>query len=282
MSSTPTRETTRLRRLIEATLFVLVLIGVGLALDLREKSTNGLFVYMLITTGATIAFQAVVVRRPLRWMWVRGSDARVRLRSVSVIVAVALAIYPAYALVRALADGQGWNAAYLALSLVGAVGAGYAFRQATRETWRYLGLCMATAGVIGTVLFVAWALKTLTHPLSSVLFSGSDGGTFLTSLLTYVPVVFAMEEVTFRGCVDSHIHHDGDSHGILTAIWVSVLWSWWHMGCLPGTNPLNVLPGMVPIGIFFSIWWRRSRNLGVSGVTHAYIDSVRNAFGDIP
>src|SRR5665254_14155 len=56
-------------------------------------------------------------------------------------------------------------------------------------------------------------------------------------------------EVTFRGCIDSHVHHEGDRHGVLSAIWVSALWSWWHMGCLPGTNPLNVLVLMIPTGI---------------------------------
>ena len=282
MSVAPARQTTRARRFIEASLFVALLIGIGLALDLREKSNNGIWIYLLITTGATILFQTFVARRPLRWMWLRGTDVRVRLRNISMVVAGSLAIYPAYALVRTIADGRGWGAAWLALGLTGTIGAGYTFRQATRETWRYLGLCMATAGVIGSVLFIVSALHTLTHPLTHVLWSKSDAGTFVTSLLTYIPVSFVMEEVTFRGCIDSHVHHEGESHGILTAIWVSALWSWWHMGCLPDTNPLNVLTGMVPIGIFLSIWWRRSGNLLVTGATHAFIDSVRNAFGEMP
>jgi hypothetical protein len=54
------------------------------------------------------------------------------------------------------------------------------------------------------------------------------------------------------------------------------------MGCLPETNPVNVLVLQVPMGTFLSIWWRRSRNLGVSGFTHAFSDSFRNALGEIP
>jgi hypothetical protein len=110
------------------------------------------------------------------------------------VVMVAVAIYPVYAFFQTLRDGVGWNTAYAALAAFGAVGVGFAFRQATKRTWVYLGLCMATAGLIGTV----------------------------------------------------------------------------------------IPPMMVPVGIFLSIWWRRSHNLGVSGFTHAFIDSVRNAFGEIP
>ena len=282
MTAIHMRETGRARRFVEASLFVALLIASGLLLDLRERGANGIFVYLLITTGATVLFQAFVARRPPRWMWLRGTDVRVRLRNISVVVAAALAIYPAYALVRTIADGRGWNAVWLALGLTGTIGAGYTVRQATHATWRYLGLCMATAGLIGSVLFILSSLQTLTQPLTHALWSKSDAGMFITSLLTYIPVCFVMEEVTFRGCIDSHIHHEGESHGLLTAIWVSALWSWWHMGCLAETNPLNVLPLMVPVGIFLSIWWRRSGNLLVTGTTHAFIDSVRNALGEAP
>jgi membrane protease YdiL (CAAX protease family) len=36
------------------------------------------------------------------------------------------------------------------------------------------------------------------------------------------------------------------------------------------------------VGTFLSIFWRRSGNLGVSATTHAVIDSMRNAAGQIP
>jgi hypothetical protein len=101
-------------------------------------------------------------------MWV-GTDVRVRLRNISVVVAGVLAIYPTYALIRNVADGRGWAAAWLALGLTGTLGVGYAFRQATGATWRYLGLCMATAGAIGSTLFVLQAIQTLHQPLTHVL-----------------------------------------------------------------------------------------------------------------
>jgi membrane protease YdiL (CAAX protease family) len=282
MATPPNRTASRMRRVIEVTVFVWVIIGIGLLLGLRDEGANGITVYLLITTALTIPFQLLVARQPLRWTWVRGSDVRVTTRTVTPIAAIGLAIYPVYAVGRAVVDEEGWQLAYFVLALVGAVGAAYALRQATRKTWGYFGLCMATAGVIGCALFLVSALQTLSHPLSRVLFSGTDAGLFFTSLLTYIPVVFVMEEVTFRGCLDSHIHHEGDTRGILSALWLSALWGWWHMGCTPDTNPINVLFLMVPVGVFFSIWWRRSGNLGVSGLTHAFLDSFRNAFGEIP
>ena len=36
------------------------------------------------------------------------------------------------------------------------------------------------------------------------------------------------------------------------------------------------------IGVPFSIIWRRSGNLGVTGVTHALVDAVRNALIALP
>ncbi|MGH9025144.1 MAG: CPBP family glutamic-type intramembrane protease, partial [Acidimicrobiia bacterium] len=275
------RTASHIRRVIEATLFVGVLIALGLLLDFRD-SNYGITAYLLMTSAATVLFQRFVARQPLRWMWVKGTDRPVNRRTISPVVLVAAAIYPAYALVQTFIDGAGWQTAYTALAIFGAVGVGFAFRQSTKMTWMYLWLCMATAGLIGTLMFLLGAFETITHPTVTKLFGEEDAGVFFRSLILYIPTMFVMEEVTFRGCVDSHCQHDGDRQGFWTALWVSVLWSWWHLGCLPDSNPINVLPLMVPVGIFLSIWWRRSRNLGVSGVTHAFIDSVRNSFGDIP
>ncbi len=282
MATTPPRTRSRARRVVEVTVFVWILIGIGVLLGLRDEGSNGIIVYLLITTALTVLFQRFVARTPIRWMWVRGSSQPFTTRTVSPIIAIGLAIYPVYAIGRAITEEEGWQIAYFALALVGAAAAAWAIRQATRSTWRYFGLCMATAGVIACALVLAGALQTLSHPLSRVLFSGTDAGLFFTSLLTYIPITFVMEEVTFRGCLDSHIHHDGDSRGILSALWLSALWGWWHMGCLPKTNPINVLFLMVPVGVFLSIWWRRSGNLAVTGLTHAFADSFRNALGEIP
>ena len=40
-------------------------------------------------------------------------------------------------------------------------------------------------------------------------------------MLLYLPSLFLMEEVVFRGVLDSHVQHEGEHHGLLTAIYVS-------------------------------------------------------------
>ncbi len=108
-------------------------------------------------------------------------------------------------------------------------------------------------------------------------------------LLLYIPVVFMMEEVAFRGAIDSHVRHPGESHGvrstvygIASAIVVSVLWGLWHIPVVPHTSVIEVvsiLPLEVAMGPFLSLFWRRSGNLMVPGFVHATVDSLRNALG---
>jgi len=44
----------------------------------------------------------------------------------------------------------------------------------------------------------------------------------------------------------------------------------------------NLIVGMLPMGITFSIYWRKPGNLGVSGGAHALNDSIRNALWGTP
>jgi membrane protease YdiL (CAAX protease family) len=39
---------------------------------------------------------------------------------------------------------------------------------------------------------------------------------------------------------------------------------------------------MVPMGVFLSIYWRRSGNLAVPGFAHAFGDAVRNILVGLP
>ena len=101
-------------------------------------------------------------------------------------------------------------------------------------------------------------------------------------MLLYVPVVFVLEEVAFRGAFDAHVYHPGEGRGSLTAVVVSALWGLWHLPLLLGRRPLWMLiPGLVAvhcvIGLPLSIAWRRSGNLFVPGVTHALVDAIRDA-----
>ena len=113
---------------------------------------------------------------------------------------------------------------------------------------------------------------------------GSRVSTGLASFLQYVPVVFLLEEVWFRGVLDSHLHRPGAPRGAFSAVYVSALWGLWHLP-LTETHSLPELPTTIvsllvvdiSIGVLLSWAWRRSGNLLVPGSVHALIDAVRNA-----
>ena len=103
----------------------------------------------------------------------------------------------------------------------------------------------------------------------------------LRSLLLYLAVVFVLEEVTFRGALDAHLHHAGERRGLLSAAAVSVLWGLWHLPLADPATPLwqtliqlLVLHGVV--GVLLSYAWRCTGTLAAPGLAHALIDAVRN------
>jgi membrane protease YdiL (CAAX protease family) len=279
----------RLRRWVEVIAFVGVWIAAGKLLHMSST------VYLLFGIPLTAGFQLLVRKKPIKDLWVRGGPG-ITLRAVSLrvaIVAAVLAIDPLYRLISGIAkeDGLGFALYYLA-AIVGAGAAAYALKQFTRVTWRNLLLCLAIAGTIGALLsgglldvFLsdAGVLPKSEHLQPNVL----DG---IESLFLYIPVVFVMEEVAFRGAIDSHVYHPGEEghgswsvlYGVLSAIVVSLLWGIWHYPIVPDASILQLLIPMGAVGPFLSLFWRRSGNLMVPGFTHAVIDSIRNALGLAP
>jgi membrane protease YdiL (CAAX protease family) len=99
-------------------------------------------------------------------------------------------------------------------------------------------------------------------------------------LLLYFPVTFLLEEVFFRGMLDSWMHRPGEPRARATAQLVAVLWALWHLPVVPWTGPgtiVSLLLVHVTLGIPFSLYWRRSGNLTGPAAAHALIDAVRNA-----
>jgi membrane protease YdiL (CAAX protease family) len=287
-----------IRRWVEVLAFVGVWMAAGLLLDMSINA------YLLLGIPFTAGFQLFVRKRPIEDLWVRGGPG-LSLRTVSLkvaILAILLAIYPFYQLVKLVVSGvsgQGLDIIlFMLAAIVGAGAAAYALGQFRRETWRYLGLCMATAGLLGVLLIAVpyilagWSNAATALPAVGSL--GPDALVGIESLLLYVPVVFMMEEVAFRGAIDSHVRHPGESHGvesstvygIASAIVVSVLWGLWHYPITPHASVIEgiaeVLPLQVAVGPFLSLFWRRSGNLMVPGFVHATIDSFRNALGETP
>jgi membrane protease YdiL (CAAX protease family) len=252
--------------------------------------------YLLFGIPLTAGFQLLVRRRPIRDLWVRGGPG-ITLRAVGLrvaMVAVALAIIPLYHLITSIIKGEGLGGIlfYLA-AIVGAGAAAYALKQFTRVTWRYLLLCLAIAGPIGALftggllgVFLSaagYSLPISDHLKPNVLYG-------IESLLLYIPLVFMIEEVAFRGAIDSHVYHPGEEghggssvvYGVISAIVVSLMWGLWHYPVVPGASILTLLIPQVALGPFLSLFWRRSGNLMVPGFTHAVVDSLRNAMGLAP
>jgi membrane protease YdiL (CAAX protease family) len=276
----------------------------GLLLDMSAQA------YLLFGIPLTAGFQLFVRKRPIKDLWVRGGPG-LSLRSVSLklaILAILLAILPLVQLVQLVVSGvsgQGLGTIlYLLAAIVGAGAVAYALGQFRRETWRYLGLCLATAGLLGILLvaiphiLAGWSNASTAQPTGARLGPATLVG--IEYLLLYIPVMFMMEEVAFRGAIDSHVRHPGESHGvesstvsgIVSAIVVSVLWGLWHLPIIPLPPQLPhasvfehiVLVGYLEwaVGPFLSLFWRRSGNLMVTGFAHTTIDSFRNALGEAP
>jgi membrane protease YdiL (CAAX protease family) len=149
-----------------------------------------------------------------------------------------------------------------------------------------LAMCFATAGAIGVGTFIVeyWLNAYYYHSQAPVTAESFLLVAFV-SLIEYLPVVFLLEEVWFRGAFDSHVYHIGERRSNLTALYVSLIWGVWHFpitfvpsdGLVGGLELLGQLLALQgAVGFFLSIYWRKSGNLIVSGSAHAFIDAVRN------
>jgi len=267
----------RVTRSIETIVVVAIWVALGISLHLSLRS------YLLLGIPLTAAFQWIVRRKPLRALWLRDPVGS-RFDSRAWIIAAFLIIVPVGSLVRDVqSHSPNANKLFDLAAVGGAFAVAYALRNFHRTTIRPLMLCLAIAGGIGIAIMVAagfgvgFAHRTL----------GQRFAIFVSNLLVMIPLSFVVEEVSFRGAFDAHVHQPGESKGWLSALFVSALWGLWHLPVVLGQAPL---PALVPqllvvhcaIGIPLSIYWRRSGNLFVTGSTHALIDAVRNALLVLP
>ena len=259
-------------RLLHVCVFVGIWMWLGFGLHLTPDA------YLLLGVPLTAIFQRFVRRQQIRALWVRDAPA-FGLGLSGWSIAVALACYPLCRLMENLrAQNYGAQTLWFCAAVAGAVAAAFALRNFRPATTREFWTCLATAGVIGVLFLLPAAFVTgIGHrTLAARLHDGA------TSLLLYVPVVFVLEEVSFRGAFDSHVHHSGERRGYLTAFLVSGLWGLWHLPVAMGHQPLwSLVPGLLGVhcalGTLLSFAWRRSGNLFVCGFAHALVDAVRNA-----
>lgn len=266
-------------RWLVAAVTVAVWVALGLLLHLSAN------VYLLLTIPFTALFQTLIARQPLRAVWLRGAPP-FPVDVWSVIIFALLAIVPVYSAIAAGQRADWPNLAYGVAAVGGAAGAAYTMRAVQPRTLRQLALCVATVCACGVLLTVldGWAAGTL-HPASA-------GRSFLTAgywFLLYLPAVFVVEEVFFRGALDSYLHALDTGTGWASAVYVSGLWGLWHLPVIGFAGPRSLLVTVVVLlafqivlGIPLSIGWRRSGNLLVPSAAHALNDAIRNVLIGVP
>jgi membrane protease YdiL (CAAX protease family) len=270
-------ESPRSRRLLEAAAFVGVWIALGLCLHLGANA------YLLTGIPLTLLFQIFVRKHPVRAIWVRDSP-EFRLRRPGILYVIGFVIVPVVFLIEVLRVSHPPDRILLLCSVaacLSALPAAYAFQNFRRSTWRNLALCLATAGLIGAAIMT---LGFLTTRPSTVHFTAALK-TGVKWFLFYLPYSFVVEECSFRGLLDAHVHRPGDRHGFRTALYVSALWGVWHYPVVGHGHPLAFFPVILYqclVGVPLSLFWRRSGNLGVPATVHAFLDAVRNALHFVP
>ena len=262
-------------RFLMVTLVVAVYIALGLLLHLDT------YQYLFLGIPLLILFQLGVHRQPLRTMWVR-SGPPLRLDPWFIGLWILFSLLPIYTLVQAVQQSNVEIAVYTFVDIIGAFGLAYALCAIRLANVRQLGFCI----LICVPIFFLFLLPSFRSWHTYPLLTGLElaGQNFL--LLT--PVTFILEEVFFRGALDTYLHQNEKRTGWPSAIYLSALWGLWHLpvslslsqGALHWNQILlaiaELLIVQIAIGVPLSIWWRRSSNLVVTGTTHALLDTIRN------
>jgi membrane protease YdiL (CAAX protease family) len=226
--------------------------------------------YLLVGIPITVLFQLFVARRPLQQLWLNHGQAFVFDRW-TVAWWLLLVIGP----IMTISDGvraQVWPVViYGVVAIGGAMGAAFALRVLDMAHLRLLGLLTLMLIPIGLV-------RALTQGADAEL--GARAVEAIKSLLFYVPAVFVVEEVFFRGALDSYLHRDEKETGWASAAFVSVLWGLWHapiVGALSLPVVVSLVVVQLALGLVLSWYWRKTGNLAVPGTMHALLDALRNA-----
>jgi membrane protease YdiL (CAAX protease family) len=251
--------------------FAWVWIGWVLRLD-----ANG---YLVLGVPIVVAFQLFIARRPLAELWLRPAPP-FRLDPRSAAAAVLFMIFPAIDLVQSWSGAPSSVRLWSICATVGALPLGWAIAQADRRTWMALLLCLViVAPLQGGELWLYAHARHHAMPAGMNLVR-----IIAVNFLLYLPVCFVIEEVFFRGAIDSFVQREDDRHGWATALFVSALWGWWHLGIMApeGWPQFAVLVVLLPLlhlvpGVAFSYVWRRTGSLLPSAAVHSFIDSFRNA-----
>lgn len=264
-------DTSRRRRTIEAVAFVAIWVAAGYLLPISSNA------YLLLGIPLTVGFQVLVRHRPIRELFA-ANTTRFTLGRRGLAAAAALALVPAYFAVQAVARADwtlvGW---YLA-AVAGAFLAAFSLQASSVSNVLRSAALPIAVGASGFALVYGVMHLATGAPLPV----GAAVAAFAKYTALYFPATFLLEEVAFRGSIDSHVHHHGEARGWWSAILVSALWGLWHLPVVSGLPFAVHLPEVVVVhvvlGVPLSLAWRRSGNLAGPALAHAVNDAVRNAF----
>jgi membrane protease YdiL (CAAX protease family) len=260
----------RLARAIVATVVIGGYMAIGFAF---EPSADA---YLLAGIPITIAFQVLVVRRPLRALWLRDAR-RISFTARSILAVAVVAIAPTAIVIRGIREGDPVLAGYGLAGMVGAVGAVYAMREMDRDAVRSTVRASLITSAILVSIMVAYRTAT----------GGFDGDlpsavvAAMGSVATYLPVVFVMEEVLFRGLLEPYLHGSTPGPDRASALYGSALWGIWHLPVMSIALGVWTIPYLLVVhmalGYVLVTAWRRTGNLAAPGIAHAVSDALRNA-----
>jgi membrane protease YdiL (CAAX protease family) len=262
------------RRYIECGIFVAAWMACGW---LFRPSNQ---VYLILGVPWLMFFQVAVARRPLPQLWVRPSRT-FRLDRVGDAWVATLMLLPLLTIAK---QRGSWDRMLPPiLALIGAVPAAFALRQQRGKQLRHALPAFGVAIGIGFGAFMAFAL----HDGGSPVLGPSKLPLFGFNALLMFPVGFIIEEVVFRGALDTHVAPNASEggRGWMPAVFTSVLWGLWHFPLNPNGSMHDLAMTLVlsiVLGVPLSFCWRRSGTLVLPATAHALIDAYRNALGIRP
>lgn len=235
----------------------------------------GVEAYVLASCPVAIGVQRWLRAQPVAQMWVRQGSA-LRLGARPALGAVCCAVAPAVAAVTALRAGS-WMAGVLALAAVsGAVPLAYAVTELSAARQRSL----VALGVIGGLVVAGCGVVVRAESgigawVEAVVVTGQ-------TLVVYVPAMFLVEEVFFRGVLDPLVCDpaaDSPAVRMSTAALGGALWGLWHLPLHPGAGLAGALAlAGIHVVLAAPLTWlaRRTGGLAHSAIAHALIDAARN------
>lgn len=257
------------RRYMECAVFVLVWMAGG---SLFRLGGTG---YLLLGVPLVAIFQVLVVRRPLAQLWIREAE-QFQLDLRGILIAAALVLLP----IGGLYFGRSYGIMELVIA-VGAIPCAFAIqRQSGKKLWAALP-GFGAAMIIGCAWFAIWAILSGRSPG----FAPAKLPILLLDFLCFILIGFVLEEVVFRGALDSHAAGSSGTRSSkwVSAIFVSLLWGLWHLPLkdLYASRELGYLSLVILINILWgvplSFCWRKSGTLLLPCIVHAFCDAYRNA-----